>query len=387
MSVPEKSDKNTELIKPLDDSLLGESASLSAKKSYFFFRSIFFGCLYAFLVLALLTVLTLVGIGIWVKYCQKTISPRASRRARSVQLSGWLAFNDIQKQTPEVRETLVNKYVYRLDQLEHADFSSPLVVRAIPYIKQVAREYLQKRDENVINQELSAKKGVISPPDYQIITTADSGTYVLSTEVKPTKALLENISNLKKDHRGDTSVPIEKESRVESNIRTLTKEFFLRQMTRYDGRSDEEKPLLIVETAQTLLRFSQIYDRARIELGLPPQGAVEQVRDLNHIVAGWAYTTEPETLARLYWFKDVMVAMTLAERSGKTLDAVEPLISHVQGSVSPSSKKDALRGILSSYLSLKKDTPSAVNESENISSEGPPEQPTTEEETENNDFF
>ncbi|MBQ3388784.1 MAG: hypothetical protein IJG60_06190 [Thermoguttaceae bacterium] len=390
MSDPEVPQKNTEQIKPLDDSLLGDSDSLSARKSYFFFRSIFFGCLYAALVFVLLIVLALVGIGIWVKYCQKTISPQASRRAHSVQLSGWLAFNDIQKQTPEVRETLVRKYVNRLDKLEQADYSSPVVVRAIPYIKQAAREYLQKRDEDVVNQELSRKKSTITPPDYKIISTPESGRYILSTEIQPTEALVKTVAEAKNASRSNAHPFARKETQVESNIRTLMKEFFLRQMTRYDRRSDEEKPLFIAESAQIITRFSQIYDRARVELGLPPQGAVEQVRDLNHIIAGWVYTTEPETLARLYWFKDVMVATILADRAGKTLDAVDPLITHAKGDTDKDPMKNAVRGLLGSYLSQKKSNAPAVPEAETPDSEESPEHPSggeAEDEDEGAEFF
>ena len=388
MSNPETPEKNNEQITPLDDSLLGDSASLSARKSYFFFRSIFFGCLYAALVFILLIVLALVGIGIWVKYCQKTISPQASRRAHSVQLSGWLAFNDIQKQTPEVRETLVKKYVSRLDKLEKADFNSPVVLRAIPYIKQAAREYLQKRDESVINQELSRKKSTITLPDYKIIQTPQSGRYILSTEIQPTDSLVKTAAEAKNTGRSNAPPLARKETQVESNIRTLMKEFFLRQMARYDRRSDEEKPLFIAESAQTIIRFSQIYDRARVELGLPPQGAVEQVRDLNHIIAGWVYTTEPETLAQLYWFKDVMVAVILADRAGKTLDAVEPLITHAKSDPDKDQKKDAFSGLFGSYLSQKKGASPSGADSALPSPEETPEPSSGEEaEGEGADFF
>ncbi len=90
-SVPEGKPR----IQPLDESLLGESASPMGRRSYYFFRSLLYGFLYFVLVMALLLILTLIGIGLWVKQCRKTISPHQAQKAHNVQLTGWLAFNDM----------------------------------------------------------------------------------------------------------------------------------------------------------------------------------------------------------------------------------------------------------------------------------------------------
>ncbi|MGI5832259.1 MAG: hypothetical protein ACOX6D_06970 [Thermoguttaceae bacterium] len=366
MSSPEKPETDDRSLKPLDGSLLGGTRSFTARRSYYFFRSLLFGFLYTALVLTLLCILALIAVGLWVRSSRKPISVRASVKAQSVQLSGWLAFNDIQKQTPEVRENLVKKYVNRLDKLEQAEMASPFVVRAIPYIKQAAAEYLRQRDDDLIARELASQKGTISLPDYKITSGPDSGRYILSSEIQPTDALSEKIRTRKNgDGSKDTPLFPTNESQIESNIRTLTKEFFLRHITIYDNRSDKEKPACILECARTLNRFSALYDKARTELGLPPQGSVEQIRDLNHIVSGWIDTTSPEDLARLYWFKDVMVAVIIAERSGKTETAIEPLITHVSPDKSSGQRGGLLRGLFGSGSSPKfekADSPASESE-------------------------
>ena len=116
-------------------------------------------------------------------------------------------------------------------------------------------------------------------------------------------------------------------------------------MVIYDNRPDDGKVAAILESAQSLNHFSELYDKARTELGLPPQGTVEQIRDLNHIVAGWLDNTTPDYLARLYRFKDVMVAVMAAERGGGDPAAAEPLITHVAAS---EKKPGLLKGLLDS---------------------------------------
>ena len=332
-------------IRPLDDSLLGESSSPMGRRSYFFFRSLLYGFLYFVLVMALLVILTLIGVGLWVKHCRKTISPHQAQKAHNVQLTGWLAFNDMQKQTPEVRNRLVRKYEYRLNLLQKSDINSPVVMKAIPYIKQAAQEYLHKRDENVIAQEVEARKSSFARPDYRVVAGPESGRYIATSEVVPTDELVEEIKRRNDELRKEYDPLAFRESQIESNIRTLAKEFFLRQMVIYDGRPDDGKVAAILESAQTLNHFSELYDKARTELGLPPQGSVEQIRDLNHIVAGWIDTTTPEYLARLYWFKDVMVAVLVAQRGGDPAAVAESLIVHADA---PSKKPNVLKGFLQS---------------------------------------
>lgn len=343
-SVPEGKPR----IQPLDESLLGESASPMGRRSYYFFRSLLYGFLYFVLVMALLLILTLIGIGLWVKQCRKTISPHQAQKAHNVQLTGWLAFNDMQKQTPEVRNRLVRKYEYRLNLLQKSDINSPVVMKAIPYIKQAAQEYLQKRDEKIVAQETAARKNAIARPDYRITSGPESGRFILTDEIRPTDALVEEIQRRRDEikQERDKNPLAYHESQIESNIRTLAKEFFIRQMVIYDNRPDDGKVAAILESAQSLNHFSELYDKARTELGLPPQGTVEQIRDLNHIVAGWLDNTTPDYLARLYWFKDVMVAVMAAERGGgDPAAAAEPLITHVAAS---EKKPGLLKGLLDS---------------------------------------
>ena len=333
-------------IHPLDDSLLGESASPMGRRSYFFFRSLLYGFLYFVLVMTLLLILTLIGVGLWVKHCKRSISPNQAQKAHNVQLTGWLAFNDMQKQTPEVRNRLVRKYEYRLNLLKESDINSPIVMKAIPYIKQAAQEYLQKRDEKIVAKEVESRKRAIGRPDYRITSGPDSGRFIALNEIVPTDELTEQIKRRHDELRElkTESDPLAfRESQIESNIRTLTKEFFLREMVIYDERPDGKKVDAILECAQALDHFSKLYDKARTELGLPPQGTVEQIRDLNHIVVGWIDTTTPEYLARLYWFKDVMVAVMVAERGGDPAAVAESLVTHNE----PSEKKPSLlRGLL-----------------------------------------
>ncbi|MBR5415859.1 MAG: hypothetical protein IK105_07995 [Thermoguttaceae bacterium] len=329
-------------IQPLDESLLGESSSPMGRRSYFFFRSLLYGFLYFVLVMILLIILTLIGVGLWVKHCRKTISPHQAQKAHSVQLTGWLAFNDMQKQTPEVRNRLLRKYEYRLNLLQKSDINSPMVVKAIPYIQQAALEYLHKRDEKIIAQEIEARKTAIGRPDYRVVSGPDSGRYIATDEIQPTEELVERIKRRHDELRAEYDPLAYHESQIESNIRTLTKEFFLHQMVIYDNRPDNEKVACILETAAALNHFSELYDKARTELGLPPQGTVEQIRDLNHIVAGWIDTTTPEFLARLYWFKDVMVAVIVADRRGDPATVAEQMVSHADAAKKPG----LLRGIL-----------------------------------------
>lgn len=344
---------------PLSDTSIGGSESFLARKSYYFIRSLLFGFLYFLLVLALLIMLALLSFGIYVKNCHKQISTQDVKKAHAVKLAGWLAFNDIEKQSPEVRQRLVKKYVSRANSLGKADLNSRVYVKALPYIKRIAKDYSDRRQQKLDEWEAQNKRRPISQTDYKIVD--GPGSFINSSEVQPTDSLLERIQEQQDARKkGDTDSQF-KESRAESNIRVLAKEWFLRQIELYDREPDDQKAGFLMKFADTLNHFSALYASARAEVGLPPQGDVEQIRDLNYLTSGWLDSTPPEQLAQLLWFKDIAIAVIIAQRAGKSTDAVEQLISRTKSS---SESGGILKDLFGNSRASRKDAPKKSSASE-----------------------
>jgi len=292
----------------LSDSSSGEifPAKAPKRKKFRFF-------IYALLFLLLMVIGAALALGIWVR---QFYTPIRVEEATPVRLAGWAVLRDLDEVEPQVQQQLAEKYFEPIREDMEVDFESEEAKKILSYTKPVA----EKRDAELAQwgKEQPAKKFLRR--EYRA-KKPDQGA-IRSSDVTPTDDLKKEYDALKSS--GKTRVPPARTT-PEKNIRTIIKNWFIYQIQQYDAAPDDRKAAQINSTADQLLRLQKIYNQYREAAGLKPLTQIEQLREFDFMSASWFDSTEIDELARLLWFKDLIVTVLIAKQSGSEPD-IEKLI-------------------------------------------------------------
>lgn len=286
-----------------------------ARKKHRMVNRFFRGILYFILFSTVLLLVVLIGIGVWIK---RFYDPIDMSRADKTRLAGWIVLRDFANETPETRSKLAERYFDPLQRIDKVDFDSPAVKKFIPY----AKEYAEQRNKKVAEWDANKVKRSFARTDYRIVPSDPNQVYIAVKDIEPTPNLTDYLDQRKKSKPSDVRSA---ENRTESNIRVLTKEWFLQQMTKYEDAAENEKASSIEKTASELNHLSYLYNSALAEMGLPNPTRMEQIRDLHFMTDVWFDDTPPEELARLLWFKDLILSVFIAQQTG-TDENIDKLI-------------------------------------------------------------
>ena len=260
----------------------------------------FFGAL--FLVMALL-------IGYWAK---KFYAPIAVEQADASHLVGWLALRDLGSEKPEIRSALAEKYFEPIREDIQVDWNDPLAKKLIPFTK----KYVQQREQVLADWEKQRDRRPLLRRDYTIdVASAAERLTLLSTDIRPSDELTAELDRLK--NAGKTAVP-PAQTTIERNIRVIMKNWFLYNMQKYDAAPPSGQFAVIESTAEQMQRLQKLFNDYLEQLGLKRLNDLEMMREFDFTVSSWYDGADPNELARLLWFKDLVLTVIVAQKAGLT---------------------------------------------------------------------
>ncbi|MDO4585693.1 MAG: hypothetical protein Q4C95_00180 [Planctomycetia bacterium] len=250
-----------------------------------------------------------IGIGIWLRNINAPINPE---NINSSQLTQWFLFRDLNKETLEISEKLADQYIQFIEnQIDNPD--------DIPYINSVKgkiRQYLQKKETaNPILTTDSKKRYQLQ---YQVtprnVSRQYPSCYIIPDDIIPSSGLIKQLNSINKLKK--TPNPFLK---VEKNCHFVLKNWFLTKMRLYQETPDDKKLDFLRRTIHDLMRFQLFYQKLLQQLDCPEAGQITLLKDFNSLTSAWfmeyALNENPEELARLLWFKDLLVSTIIIEKS------------------------------------------------------------------------
>lgn len=255
------------------------------------------------------------GIGYWFhKYCPSI----KLERANADVLTGWLLLRDFRSLDSSTQEELLKAY------LEHFGPNSKPVEKNNVYgaALRIAAKYAGERNRRVAQWGATRPKRLFARNEYAV-SVADlervKGQFIVSSEVVATRQLLQSLQT----DKYEVPRPMTK---TEGNCRILTKRWFLMRMNEYDRKPDKEKVAFLEELTRELDWWQNYYNDFLVAMGLERDGELELLRELSLLVCSWYEGTPPDELARVLWFKDLVVSVAVLQRAGiRDYSAVIPL--------------------------------------------------------------
>ncbi|MDD3586264.1 MAG: hypothetical protein PHQ75_03705, partial [Thermoguttaceae bacterium] len=256
------------------------------------------------------------GIGYWFhKYCP----PINVEKANPDVLTGWLLLRDFRSLDAQTQEGLLKQYLeYFGPQAKKVEKS-----RMFGVAVKIAAKYAGERNRRVEQWGQTRSKRLFARNEYMLSVSDPEkvkGKYIASTDIIPTDKLLKR---LQEETQSEVPGPMTK---TEGNCRVLTKRWFLMRMQEYDNEPDEEKIAFLEDLTEQLNWWQNYYNEFLVAMGLEPDGELELLRELSLLVCSWYDTTPPEELARLLWFKDLVISVAVLRRMGiRDYSTVVPL--------------------------------------------------------------
>ena len=266
---------------------------------------------------------------------QMFFTPIKIENADTLHLIGWAWARDLTKESHETQQELSEAYFSEITtDAAKIDFEDENVKKVLPQVKKtiLQREEMLDHWESIHKSDGSIKRL------YKIAKT--DAPAILSADISPSDRLNAQLAALKES--GKTMVPAA-QTKIERNIRALTKAWFLSKIAAYDAADDQDKPKVLLDTADNLQHLQGLYNQLRQEAGLKTVEDLAQLRELNFAVASWYDDTPAEELARLLWFKDLLLSIMVARQAG-----LSPKIDSMifRSSEQKKKPKGLLRGIL-----------------------------------------
>ncbi len=290
-----------------------ESLNNSVYKKSLFQRmsSIFYRCMIFFFIVIVIVGL---GIGIWLR---KFYGPMDIENADTAKLNGWLLLRDFSKETPEIRRQLLLRYL----DFYGPDASKPAYHELVGATKSVTRFFFQKRQNRLEEWEKTRMERPCIRYEYRIIRpsnqekfdlspTKKEPFYIIPADIEPTDLLKEALKEENRKHAMQATI------RMELNCRYLAREWFLWKMDEYEKTPDAQKTNFLLKITDEFNWWQEFYQNSIVQMGLPRIKLLDVLREFDLTVSWWyENTNDVNELARLLWFKDLLITVTMARQA------------------------------------------------------------------------
>lgn len=245
------------------------------------------------------------------RFYRNVSAPIDIENASTAKAVGWLAFRDLTRESAETRAELFDMYFGKITDDPDAAFSFDPDKDAIEIpsnLQSVVHTFLKSGEEKV--DEWNRKR--VRPPfvriDYVIRGDGESTSqYVVSSDVFPGPALQER---WQQRHIAATTGESHT-TNVERNVQMLLMQWFESRLKSYDAAPDAEKKAFLERCADEVDSLQKLYASLRASAGMRKLNRSEQLREFERQNEGWCEFAELEELARVIWFKDLVVSVVV----------------------------------------------------------------------------
>lgn len=245
---------------------------------------------------------------------QRYFSPIDPAKATKDKAVSWLVLRDLSKEPAETREQLFEMYIGNVSVPESTDAEG--AVYALPKsVQKFSGMFLSGRDEKVAAWRKKTRRLPALRVDY-IVSGSDerAGQYVTSSDVVPGPALVERWETRQKAL--ESGKGRQKPTKAERNVQLLIMQWFVSRCKTYDATPDVSKRAKLDELARDLQNFQDFYNNIRISGKKDPLTRSEMLSEFEMTIDSWLEVSTPEELAKILWFKDLLVAVVVQQMSG-----------------------------------------------------------------------
>ncbi|MGI6402430.1 MAG: hypothetical protein ACOX0A_10065 [Thermoguttaceae bacterium] len=260
------------------------------------------------------------------QYYMIVFAPINVANATNAHALSWLALRDLSSESQDQLAELFDFYCSRLTGDESGEFvfDDSVSLEAPESIRGVVGSVLSATDSRTLTWAENRVRPPYARIDYVVVPTPERASrYVVSADIKPGPALEKRWQGRQiAVARGET-----RSSNVERNIRALVMQWFVSRLRRYDATPDEKKKEYLDATARELIAFQGFYNRFRVSNGSPELSLVELLREFERTNEGWCEITPLDELARVMWFKDLLVSIVVLQRANIDLPLYPPTVA------------------------------------------------------------
>lgn len=244
-------------------------------------------------------------------------------KATPDRAASWLVFRDLSEETPETQAQLFDLYFDKISVADPSGESEKSGGYALPSaIQRFSGVFLSGRDEAVQAWRLSNERLPILRVDYAIVPSKSSkSVYVTSCDVKPGPSLSKRWNARREGSKDVALYAGEKKTTIEKNVQLLIFHWFVSRCKQYDAASDDAKKQTLDAIVADLNNFQAFYNDLRKSAGMSSLTRVGMLREFDMTIDGWLDFASVEDLARVLWFKDLLVAIVVSQTSNPLADA------------------------------------------------------------------
>ena len=236
----------------------------------------------------------------------------------------WLVLRDLTEESPETREKLYDLYIGSVsnpdpENAKKVEFSLP------EPIKKFSGLILAGRDDKVSEWKTKSERPSYLRIDYLYAPSNEpQERLALSTDVKPGPALLQRWQK----RRDELEQAPKKRSTVDKNVQFIIFQWFVTKCKEYDATPDDKKKDKLNADVDELLSLQDFYNNMREAAKKPRLTKTQALREFEMTLEAWIDFVEPDELARVYWFKDVLEVGAVRQLAGGDPDALYRFASY-----------------------------------------------------------
>lgn len=237
-------------------------------------------------------------------------SPIDFEKATADKQAVWLLVQDFSRQKTEDREKLFDMYIGKIaapnpENVEENIYSLP------ERVQKIVGPFIAGSDTKTESWKSQREWLPYMRIDYRFEYDPEGkSAYITSRDIKPGPSL---ISRWEKRREEIEQGRVEKISTVEKNIRLLIYQWFVSKYRYYDSVSDNDKKKALETIVKDAENWQYFYNQLRGHGGLEALSRSQLVAMMEMNIDGWLDFAELDQLAKVLWFKDVIVSAIVAE--------------------------------------------------------------------------
>jgi len=266
------------------------------------------GCLWVCLVI----LLAFVGCAFYL-HSKITTEPIDPKNASTVQAVGWLTMRDLSQESAETREDLFEMYVGDRT-IPDVSSESDKQLELPESVKKMTSVFLKGRDKQIEAWAKTNKRVPYLRLDYLIVpsqTEDRASRFVVSDDVQPGPSLKARWARSRENSKSNDA---SEKSYIEKNVRLLVMQWFVSRSKIYDSTPDEQKRQKLESIADELTNIQNLYNSVRGKG--KALSRVQLLREFEATTDGWNEIATVDELAKILWFKDLLISVTAAKTSG-----------------------------------------------------------------------
>ena len=265
-------------------------------------------------IVILLLVFGAIGYCGW-RYRQIVVAPIDVRTATDAQAVSWFALRDLSAESEETRGELFDFYFQKVAKGEHGEFvfDEEHKLEVPSNLQGIASSVLRSSERKVEAWDKKRTRAPFVRIDYVLKRPEGrSATYVTSSDILPGPGLEKRWQ----ERQVAVAKGTVRRTNVERNIQLMLMQWFVKRYKAYDETPGDQKKEYLERCSRELFAIQECYKNLYVSSGRSAPDRVRQLREFERMNEGWCEFASLEELARVMWFKDLVITVTVLHEAG-----------------------------------------------------------------------